>query len=387
MTLNTKEFARGRKKSNRARLAVIVGILIVMTVFGVLHQFSSGLRPAGVDALCPFGGVESLITVLSTGKFLERVALSSFVLLAATLITALLFRRSFCGNICPLGTLQELAGRLGRRIFGRRFTVPERIDRPARYLKYAVLAVVVVFSVILGELVFRPYDPWVTWQHLTSVELFSEFLFGLAILAVSLGASLLYDRFFCKYLCPLGAFVAIPAKAGYFRVTRNAETCIDCGACTRVCPVNIPVAVLPSVTSAECINCNLCVNACPVQNTLVNDGSKRGRIGANTVLAATVAIFAVTVLVGTWAGGAEWTIKGIEERVMAAGVLNPDEIKGSDLFADLARLSGIPKEAFTEKFGLTDADYSGRLRDWAHKPGSAYEVEDVRAFVQEKMKK
>lgn len=344
MTLNAKEFARGRKKSNRARLAVIVGILFVMTVFGVLHQFSSGLRPAGVDALCPFGGVESLITVLSTGKFLERVALSSFVLLGATLITALLFRRSFCGNICPLGTLQELAGRLGRRIFGRRFTVPENIDRPARYLKYAVLAVVVVFSVILGELVFRPYDPWVTWQHLTSVELFSEFLFGLSILAVSLGASLLYHRFFCKYLCPLGAFVAIPAKAGYFRVKRNAETCIDCGVCTRVCPVNIPVAVLPSVTSAECINCNLCVNACPVQDTLVIDGPRARRVSAGTVLAATVAIF-----------------------------------------ADVARQ--IPKEAFMEKFGLTDADYAGRLRDWAHKSGSAYEVEDVRAFVRERMKK
>jgi NapH/MauN family ferredoxin-type protein len=331
--------------------------------------------------------VESLITVLSTGKFLERVALSSFILLAATLITALLFRRSFCGTICPLGTLQEFAARLGKKLFGKRFTIPGKIDKPARYIKYIVLLAVVVFSVLLGALVFRPYDPWVVWQHMTSVELFTEFLFGLVILVISLSASLLYDRFFCKYLCPLGAFIAVTGKAGYFRIKRNTETCIDCGVCARVCPVNLPVAASPEIKSAECINCNLCVNACPVQNTLTIEGKKKGRISSRMVLGATVGIFALTVITATFAGGVEWTIKGIEERAMTSGVFNADEIKGSDLFADVARLSGVPKKAFIEKFKLSEAEYSGNLRDWAHKPGSAFEVEDVRAFVREKIKK
>jgi ferredoxin len=385
--MDIKAYTGYRKKNNTLRLVVLLAVLAVLTAFGIAHQVSDGIRPAGVDALCPFGGVESLITVLSAGKFLERVALSSFVLLAATVITALLFRRSFCGNLCPLGTLQELSARLGKKIFGKRYIVPAGIDRPARYLKYVILVVVVVFSAVLGDLVFRPYDPWVVWQHLTSVELFSEFLYGLVILVLTLGASLLYDRVFCKYLCPLGAFVAVTGQAGYFRIKRNAETCIDCGACDRVCPVNLPVATSMEIKSAECLNCNLCVDACPVQNTLTIEGKKKGRISSRLVLAATVGIFAVTVLVASFAGGTEWTIKGIEERAMAAGVFNPAEIKGSDLFSDVARLSAIPKEAFIEKFKLSEAEYAGKLRDWAHKPGSTFEVEDVRAFVTEKMKK
>lgn len=63
------------------------------------------MRPVGVDALCPFGGIESAITLVFTGSMLERVAWSSFILLLATLIIALVFRRSFCGHICPLGAL------------------------------------------------------------------------------------------------------------------------------------------------------------------------------------------------------------------------------------------------------------------------------------------
>jgi len=385
--MNPKEFSAARKKSNAARLIVIVGILTALTVFGILHQVSGGWRPAGVDALCPFGGVESLVTVLAAGKFLERVALSSFILLAATLVTAMLFRRSFCGSICPLGTLQELAGRLGRGIFRRRFTVPEKIDRPARYLKYLVFAAVGVFSAALGELVFRPYDPWVAWQHLTSAELFTDFAVGFTILLLSLAGSLLYDRVFCKYLCPLGGFLGIVGRAGHFRVRRNAETCIDCGACSRVCPVNIPVAAAAEVTSSECVNCNLCVNACPVPDTLTVSGRRGGRMTANLVLRVTVQIIAPTVIGSSLSGTAGWTIKGLEERAVGAGVLNPDEIKGSDTFADVSRLSGLPKTAFVEKFGITDAEFAGKLRDWAHKPGSSFDVQDVRDFVREKTRK
>jgi hypothetical protein len=46
--------------------------LVLLTVFGLIHQLSTGWRPAGVDALCPFGGVESLITVLSSERCLIK---------------------------------------------------------------------------------------------------------------------------------------------------------------------------------------------------------------------------------------------------------------------------------------------------------------------------
>lgn len=99
---------------------------------------------------------------------------------------ALLFRRSFCGQICPLGFLQELFGGLGRKIFRRTFEMPAILDRPARYLKYIVLVVFVGMAWTAADLPVRPYDPWAAWQHLTSAEVLTDVSIGLVVLGVAL---------------------------------------------------------------------------------------------------------------------------------------------------------------------------------------------------------
>jgi polyferredoxin len=125
---------QAQKRFRAVRTAVLVFFLVLSTVLGILHQYSTNLKPIGVDALDPFGAIESTLSVLVSGALLEKIAWTSFILLLATLVAAVVFRRVFCGQICAFGALQELVARLGRRIFGRRFTVPEAIDRPARYL-------------------------------------------------------------------------------------------------------------------------------------------------------------------------------------------------------------------------------------------------------------
>ncbi|MCX7786433.1 MAG: 4Fe-4S binding protein [Spirochaetes bacterium] len=382
-----QEFRKKQKMANLLRLGVLILILVTLTVFGILHQYPQGWRPVGVDAFCPFGGVESLITVLQTGRFLEKIALSSFILLLATMITALVFRRSFCGYLCPLGTLQELFGRLGKKLLGKRLTLASSVDRYIRFGKYIVFVLVVAFSAILGELVFRPYDPWVAYQHLTSDELFSSLLGGFVVLILSLIGSFFYDRVFCKYLCPLGGFLGILSKVGYFRIRRNETTCINCKVCTKVCPVNLPVAELQVVTSAECISCNLCVNACPVENTLTIVGKRKGRLASISVLAATLGIFLLVVGISTYTGGFAWSVKSIQEITLHTGRFNPDEIKGSDTWKAVSELSGIPKEEFMKTFGLTEKEFFGTLREWAHKPGSTREVSEVREYVKKRLGK
>lgn len=376
-----------RSLHNAARAAVLVTILLVITASGILHQIAPSWRPVGVDALCPFGGVESLVTVFLTGKMLERIALSSFILLAAGVITALVFRRGFCGYICPLGTLQDLSRMVGRVFVPRKLAVPAAVDRPARWLKYVVLFAVVAFSVALGKLVIRPYDPWVAWQHLSSDEVIAEFGVGLAVLVLSLVGSAVFERVFCKYLCPMGAFLGILSKIGYFRVKRNEKTCIDCSACTKACPVGIPVADLTEVKTAECISCNLCVTSCPVKDTLNQQGRGKGVLPPVRMLLAVLGIFALVVGITTVTGDFSWTVKSIERHAEEKGAFNPADIKGSDTFKAVSKVSGVPKEAFMEKFKLTEKEWDGTLRDWAHKPGSTFEVENVREFLKEKMEK
>jgi len=179
-----KSDRRSQRIFRGVRLGFLVFFLVLATAAGILHQFAPVTKPVGVDALCPFGGIEAAFTLVMTGSLLPKIAWSSFILLAATIVVALVFRRVFCGKICAFGALQELFGRLGKAIFRKRLTVPAAIDKPARYLKYLTLAAIVILSAVAGQLIIRPYDPWAAWNHLLSVELISGFLVGLIILVV-----------------------------------------------------------------------------------------------------------------------------------------------------------------------------------------------------------
>jgi polyferredoxin len=397
--LDVKE-KQAQKRNRALRIIMLLVILIATTALGLMHQYIKQNPPVGVDALCPFGGLEALFTLIFSGTLLKKIAVSSFILLIAVLVSALLFRRSFCGNICPLGTLQELFGKLGKKLFKKRFELPAWLDKPARFLKYLALVVIVVLSFIAADLIIRPYDPWATYHHLFSAELFTEFLVGFIILMITLAGSLFYDRFFCKYLCPMGGFLGVLGKIGLFKIRRDQSTCIDCKACTKACPVNIQVHTLEQVTDAECLNCNECVNVCPVKDTLYIAGP--GAISAAVVpaalptakprglsplffLLATVGIFILVVGVTTLTNNFTWVQKTLVEEVKTIGNFDPELIKGRMTLAEVAAASGITRELFIARFGLTEAEFQLPIKDSIEKRGAS--TEDVRAFVREELAK
>ena len=384
--VGVKSDRRAQRTFRSIRLVFLVLFLATSTVLGILHLFSPGTKPVGVDALDPFGGIESAFTLIATGSMLSKIAWSSFILLFATLASAIVFRRVFCGNVCAFGALQELFGKLGKVIFRKQFEISRVMDKPARYLKYVLLVGIVAWSAIVGSLVIRPYDPWAAYHHLVSTELISGFLVGLAVLILSLVGSMFYDRFFCKYLCPMGGFLGLINRIGWFRVKRNDATCTHCMACDKACPVNIKVESMEQVQSSECINCNLCVNACPVKDTLVIGGPRttKGKVSSLAVVGITLGIF-VAVLGGTTAAGlVNWTVAPLAEAVTATqSALNPDDIKGSDTFAQVSTLSGIAKEEFLARFKISAEDFEKPIKDAAHRPGSVFDTQAVRDFVKE----
>jgi len=75
------------------------------------------LSSASLHALCPFGGVETMFQLLTTGALIQKVRDSSIILLDLVLILSLLLGPVFCGWVCPLGTVQEWIGKLGRKWF------------------------------------------------------------------------------------------------------------------------------------------------------------------------------------------------------------------------------------------------------------------------------
>lgn len=288
------------KRANTAarilRTTWMVLIVIISITLGQLHQLNKAAF-VPIDNICPFGGLESLYSVFAYGMFLQKIAWGSLVMLAATIIIAIVFRRAFCGYICPLGGIQEFFGWLGNKVFKKKLVIPPKIDKWLRYLKYVVLVLVLYLTYTTGQLIIRPYDPWATLHHITSDELFTGYFWGMVVLVVTIVGSFLYRRFFCKYLCPMGAFLAIISKIGITKIKRDADVCTNCKICDKECPVNIEVSTKDKVTSAECISCNKCVIACPAKDALkIGAGKSKKGLNALSVTSIVIIIFVVIIL-------------------------------------------------------------------------------------------
>jgi ferredoxin len=394
-----------RQRARWVRWAILGAVLVGMTAIVTAHQTSRGWgRWAGVDFLCPFGGLETLYSLLIGDGFLKHTAASSVILLLGMLAMAFVYRRSFCGTICPLGTLQGIFGALGRRLFRRRFLVPHGVDRVARYLKYAILVWFAVWTWQAAELVLRPYDPWVAWAHLTSGDLLTTYLIGFVILVVSLAGSLLYERFFCKYLCPAGALLGLLSRASLFSIRRDPATCIDCGRCDTACMMNVAVATADVVTSSECISCNECVNACPVTDALVVEapaGRRTPALAATAVVAAVlVAIVGVATLTGDFqwkqqpgvahaaeqgSGSHEGGGQGGEGQGGGQGLGGGEDsaVRGSTSFNDVSAATGIPVEELAAAFGVPASDLDIPLRELKDLYG--FTPHDVRGWVEQRL--
>jgi len=228
------------------------------------------LSTASLHALCPFGGVVTIYQYATTGTFVQKIHESAFVLMVLGFLLAILFGPVFCGWVCPLGTVQEWVSGIGKKLFRRRFNhfVPVKLDNILRYMRYLVLAWVLYMTAATGTLIFAEFDPYFALFNFWSDEVA---LSGLVILGVTLGLSLFVERPWCKYACPYGAVLGISNLFRVFSIRRAESTCKADGACSILCPMNIPVDTKTTVRDHQCISCLECTSEaiCPVAKTVV----------------------------------------------------------------------------------------------------------------------
>ncbi len=248
------------------------GLIALISVNHTLVENGGGipfLTTASLHALCPFGGVVSLYQYFTIGTLVQKIHESAFVLMVIVLFLSILFGPVFCGWICPLGTIQEWFGKLGKKIFKRRYNhmLPYRIDRVLRYLRYGVLAWVVFMTAYSGVLVFSNIDPYYALFNFWTGE---AGVGGLIILGVTLLGSFFVERPWCKYACPYGALLGITNLFRIFSIRRKESSCIQCKLCTQNCPMNIPVDTRKTVRNNQCISCLECTSeaVCPVPATV-----------------------------------------------------------------------------------------------------------------------
>lgn len=252
-------------KLGKFRISVQLIVLILITVVAFMHQILGGgfTGSPTVHALCPFGTLESLYNLIINKGYIAKTYYSNTVLLIGTLVLVLVVGRIFCGWICALGTMQDIP----TFFIKKRKKIPEYLDNYLIYVKYIVLITIIYFTWKTGTLVVNPYDPFAAYSHIPAgiESVISEYLWGLILLLLIIASSLKYDRLFCKYLCPLGAFYAIISKISIFKIKRKVSSCISCKKCDRSCPANLTISNKESVKIENCYSCMKCVDGCPTK--------------------------------------------------------------------------------------------------------------------------
>ena len=342
---------KNNKKIKYLRWGLLALFVVLISIAAYLHQVLGATNAPSIHALCPFGGLESLYQVFTTGSFISKIFAGTMTLFVITLVIAILFRRSFCGLICPFGALQEFFAKLGQKIFKGKMVIPAKLDQALRYLKYIVLAVTVFYAWKTAGLWMAPYDPWSAYAHLPEglESVWAESAVGLIILVITIFGSLIYDRFFCKYLCPVGALYGIVGKISPLKVVRNESACINCGICNKGCPMNIDVQHSSKVTSAECINCQTCVLSCPTP------GAIDSQLSNKIVKPFTLIVLVMVVFFGSIFGAQAAGVYNLTVAPLKAGEsIKYNEVKGYMSIKEAAESTKTELKEFYKKFEIPD---------------------------------
>lgn len=288
-----------KKKHGRLRLAVQLCFTAVSN--GYLRGFVEGKIFTGKSKLvcvpglncyscpgalgsCPLGSLQATLG--------DRNYKFAFYVLGFLMLFGALLGRLVCGWLCPFGLVQDLLYRIPfvkklKRLPGDRFL---------KWLKFVLLAVLVILLPLFAVDVFGQGKPWFCEYVCPSGTLMAGiplvavneglravigwlYAWKVALLIVILLLSVLVYRPFCRYLCPLGAIYGLFNPVALYRYRIDAEKCTKCGACQRACKLDIKTFEKPN--SIECIRCGDCTSACPHGAILSSLKSKKRRSESN----------------------------------------------------------------------------------------------------------
>ena len=227
-------------------------------------------RPAGIEGWLPIASLMNLKYLAATGK-VPPIHAAGMFLLMAFLTISLLLRKSFCGWLCPVGTISEMLWRLGRETFRRNFRLRRWADIPLRSLKYILMGLFLYAVGGMSAVAIRTFleGPYGVIADVKMLDFFRYLsVTSAVVIALLVLLSVFVQNFWCRYLCPYGALLGLVSRFSPVRIRRDADLCIDCAKCASACPSLLPVDRLTSVRSPECTGCYDCVAACPAAGAL-----------------------------------------------------------------------------------------------------------------------
>jgi polyferredoxin len=230
------------------------------------------LRGWPVNWFLQLDPLAAFATVLTTGTLYRGLAWA-LVVMAATVILG----RFFCGWVCPFGTLHQAVGYLGRRKVRMKEKAAQNRYRPAQQVKYAVLAVFLgaafggwLDSPLVGTLQTGLLDPIPFFHRSVNLVVLAlgrggsrvireGWLLGV-LFGVAVGLNLYLPRFYCRFVCPLGAFFAVLSRNALWRIGKTCRDCSACGRCEAFCEGACEPAGV--IRTGECVLCMNCLDGC-----------------------------------------------------------------------------------------------------------------------------
>lgn len=273
------------KKANK-KFSVLQFLRLILQV--IFFIFLPALYIGALD------GVKQLYLAL-IHQSMSAAILPQLIEVIAIIPITVVLGRFFCGWMCAFGSFSDFIYLISQRIFKKKLKISEQADAWMKSIKYIVLAVLVVAVWSLNSTVFSTVSPWDAFGMLSAVGKTPDFPYvisnltvGFIILVIIVFASAFIERFFCRYLCPMGAIFAITSRFRIAKIKKPSAQCGKCRMCTNSCSMGIPLYKMDVVNSGECINCMKCISACPRGNTdftIANNDVRPFLAGAATVAA------------------------------------------------------------------------------------------------------
>ncbi len=227
-----------------------------------------------------FSSIKSIYLAILQQTFHVQTLLGPAILLFFVLLITVFSGRFFCGFLCSFGAVSDLVWFITKKISKKRLKINSAADRALKYVKYLYLIFVVACIWTFGWVTFSSdVDPWNIFGMLTAFWNFpaTSYLLtiGFALFVFFMAGSFFIERFFCRYFCPLGAFLALISRGRILKLKkRTTEKCGSCRVCSSHCPMGIPLYQMDTVKTGECIDCFQCVDACPRGNMALSIAGK-----------------------------------------------------------------------------------------------------------------
>lgn len=250
------------KKSKKARVSLYAHRIIQIIFFFMLPALF-------IQIFLSFK--EIILFVFHKQGNINTIMPSILLLSVVTALTAIV-GRFFCGWLCAFGSFEDFLYRIPRISKKNSKRYLKGADKYLKWIKYIIFIVIVIFVWGLQLLTIPAgVNPWDLFgalsSDLSSVNLLTKgwLSAGIILLAIII-ASIFVERFFCRYLCPLGAYFSVISRLRIFNVVKKRDKCKGCNYCTQKCSMGIDLSKADKVKSGECINCMECAEHCPKGN-------------------------------------------------------------------------------------------------------------------------